>query len=97
MTALDHHTTLAIDARTRAVAAVARVAGGFGAMLRAIVNRRQIDRLADLSDHELADIGLRRTDLIVASRLPFGVDPTARLSIFAHERTTIGNAARRVR
>ena len=95
MTAL-YHPTHVIDARTRAVATVARVASGAGALMRAIVNRRQVNRLGDLSDHQLADIGLKRSDLVVAMRTPFGIDPTVRLSELANERYTIEDGARRV-
>lgn len=98
MTAALDHPTLAIDARPRAVAAVVRVAGGLRSFLRAIVNRREVNRLCHLSDHELADIGLTRTDLVVVMRGPIGVDPTVQLSQFAYERHSISieDAARRV-
>ena len=93
--ALDHPTH-AIDDRTRAVATVVRVASGFRTLLRTVVNRRKGNGLYDLSDHQLADIGLTRTDLVVAMRSPLGVDPTAELSRFACERYSIEDAARRV-
>lgn len=53
---------------------------------RAYRNRRAIYHLGDLTDTELADIGLRRTDLHVAYRAPFGVDPTERLGFIAEAR-----------
>lgn len=95
MTALDHRTH-AIAADTRTVAAVARVTSGFRAFLRALRNRRALNRLGDLSDHELADIGLLRSDLIVAMRAPLGVDPTARLNDYARQRCISEDGARRV-
>ena len=95
MTALDHHTH-AIAAERRMVAAVSRVANGFRALLRALINRREVNRLGDLSDHELADIGLMRTDLVVAMRSPMSIDPTARLSDIARERYLTEDGARRV-
>jgi hypothetical protein len=39
-----------------------------------------------MSDVELADIGLTRSDLSVAIDLPFGSDPTAHLGAVARER-----------
>lgn len=93
--ALDHHPAHAIGARTGTVAALARVAGGLNALARAIVNRRTAGRLHEMCDHELADIGLMRTDLVVAMNTPLGVDPTARLSRLACERHAVEDAARR--
>ena len=95
MSALDHRTH-AIAAETRTVAAVARVADVLRSFFRALANRRQMNRLSDLSDHALADIGLMRTDLIVAGRSPLGIDPTTRLGTIAHERFTAEDGARRV-
>jgi hypothetical protein len=46
-----------------------------------------------MTDVELADIGLTRTDLHVAVRSPLGVDPTIRLGSLAAGRE---DAARRV-
>lgn len=53
---------------------------------KAYRNRRAIYHLGDMSDTELADIGLRRADLHVAYRSPFGIDPTERLGIIAEAR-----------
>ena len=49
-------------------------------------NRRAIYHLGEMSDTELADIGLRRADLHVAYSAPFGVDPTAYLGVIAEMR-----------
>lgn len=95
MTALDHRTH-AIAAETRTVAMVTRVANGVSSLFRALKNRREVNRLGYLSDHELADIGLTRTDLIVAARSPFAIDPTQRLADFARERYAAEDGARRV-
>ncbi|TKT74126.1 DUF1127 domain-containing protein [Aquamicrobium sp. LC103] len=95
MTALDHPTH-SVAAGTRAVAVVTRVATGLRAFLRRMKNRRQINRLCDLTDHELADIGLRRTDLLVAMRSPMSTDPTAHLSMIVRERLSTEEGARRV-
>ena len=54
--------------------------------LRAWRNRRQIYRLAEMSEWELADIGLTRADLSVAWNSPMSVDPTARLGALADAR-----------
>jgi uncharacterized protein YjiS (DUF1127 family) len=94
MTALHHATPAA--AETRTVAAVTRAVAVFGNLYRAWKNRRHVNRLADLSDHELADIGLTRSDLAVVLRSPIGVDPTSRLSAMARERFTAEDGARRI-
>lgn len=85
MTALDHRSSATV-ADMRATAAAVRVADTLRAVLRALVNRRQVARLSDLSDRGLADIGLMRGDLHNARRTPFGIDPTARLASMARER-----------
>jgi hypothetical protein len=52
-------------------------------MLRA---RAELNRLADLTDRELGDIGLKRQDLRDATSLPLDVDPTRFLASVATER-----------
>lgn len=60
-------------------------------------NRREFYRLGEMSDAELADIGLTRTDLSVVVGLPFGADPTAHLGAIAHSRIrSIEDGAREV-
>jgi uncharacterized protein YjiS (DUF1127 family) len=56
------------------------------APVRFYAARAQLNRLAGLSDHELRDIGLSRTDLEAASALPLDVEPTAELARLVHER-----------
>lgn len=75
-----------------------RVVGAALGFLRAWKNRRAFYRLGEMSDAELADIGLTRTDLSVAvSGIPFGADPTARLGAIRESRLdTIEDIARRV-
>ncbi|TIV11712.1 MAG: DUF1127 domain-containing protein, partial [Mesorhizobium sp.] len=64
---------------------------------RAWKNRRAFYRLGEMSDAELADIGLTRGDLHVAIDVPFGRDPTAKLRVIASERAdTIEDLARQV-
>lgn len=62
-----------------AVAAVEKA----GTLLRAWANRREMYRLGEMSDRELHDIGLTRSDLFVARNVPANVDPTARLGALA--------------
>jgi uncharacterized protein YjiS (DUF1127 family) len=63
---------------------------------RAFKNRREFYRLGELSDAELADIGLTRADLHVAVGHPFGSDPTASLSVIVRRRVETEQAARSV-
>jgi len=96
MTAALDHIPTAIAADLRTIANAGRVARGLRAILGALLNRREVDRLYTLTDRELADIGLFRADLIVVSRSPLGVDPTRQLTSLVHERFRIEEAARRV-
>jgi uncharacterized protein YjiS (DUF1127 family) len=74
----------------------ARLAAAFSNFYRNWRNRRAFYRLGELSDAELADIGLTRTDLHVAVDGPFGSDPTTRLRSLVTERLdTIEDSARR--
>ncbi|RWM41066.1 DUF1127 domain-containing protein [Mesorhizobium sp.] len=64
---------------------------------RAWKNRRAFYRLGEMSDAELADIGLTRADLHVAVAVPFGRDPTVKLRAIAEERVdSIEDLARKV-
>lgn len=55
--------------------AVLKVADGFVmGPFRAIGNRRLVDTLAAMSDHDLKDIGLTRHDLRDSAALPAGRD-----------------------
>jgi uncharacterized protein YjiS (DUF1127 family) len=64
----------------------ARLTGIVADLYRTWKNRRAFYRLGELSDAELADIGLTRTDLHVVVASPFGRDPTVRLRALAEER-----------
>lgn len=55
----------------------------------AMVNRWMVKQLCDFSDHELADIGLSRSDLRVAFDAPVHADPSLKLAAIAER-----NAAR---
>jgi uncharacterized protein YjiS (DUF1127 family) len=95
MTTLDHSTP-AIHSATHP-ALVTRVVNAVSTFYRAWKNRREFYQLGNMSDSELADIGLTRADLHVAIQSPFDFDPTARLSSLAQARAEAGeDAARRV-
>jgi uncharacterized protein YjiS (DUF1127 family) len=49
-------------------------------------NRRHMVALADMTDHELNDIGLIRADIVAASAMPLAEDPTAALAGIVQER-----------
>ncbi len=83
MTTTGHVTHLLHAAGPAIVVRAARSISGFW---RALRNRRAFYRLGEMSDIELADIGLTRSDLSVAMDLPFGYDPTLHLGAMAHER-----------
>ena len=48
--------------------------------------RGELTQLAGMTDHELSDIGLTRSDLITASAYPADVDPTNVLAELVQER-----------
>ena len=54
--------------------------------LRAVAARRAMAELGAMSDHELADVGLRRQDLRDATAIKLGDDPTEMLAVRAAER-----------
>jgi uncharacterized protein YjiS (DUF1127 family) len=75
----------------------ARVANAVFNFYHAWKNRRAFYRLGEMSDAELADIGLTRGDLHVAIDVPFGRDPTVILREITIERAdTIEDLARTV-
>jgi uncharacterized protein YjiS (DUF1127 family) len=75
---------------------IVRAAQGLLNAYKAYGNRRAFYRLGELSDSELADIGLTRADLHVAVGHPFGPDPTASLSVIVRRRMDGETAARSV-
>jgi uncharacterized protein YjiS (DUF1127 family) len=91
MTTLEHAALPGTKASRPVI--FARVFQQVSAFARALKNRRQIYRLGAMTDVELADIGLTRTDLHVAIRSPLGIDPTVRLGSLASARE---DAARQV-
>lgn len=68
---------------TALLAAIVKAVADF---LRAWKNRREIYRLGEMSDTQLADIGLTRSDLSVVVDLPFARDPTRHLGALAAAR-----------
>ncbi len=83
------------SSRVAARPAATRVLNTLSNLFRAWKNRRAFYRLGELSDAELADIGLTRADLSAAIDVPLGTDPTARLRAIAEERfETIEDAVR---
>lgn len=69
------------------LAHAARALGGAGARIReALGNRWTAKALFEFSDHELADIGLRRADLYCAFAAPVATDPTSELARIAQGR-----------
>ena len=84
MATFDHATeTMQVASRPVFAARVVNAAANF---FRAWKNRRAFYHLGEMSDAELADIGLTRSDLTVAIETPFGADPTARLGALAEAR-----------
>ena len=78
-------------------AVATRVIVAMANFCRAWKNRRAFYRLGEMSDAELADIGLTRSDLHVAIDVPFGSDPTVRLRCIASARAgNIEDLARQV-
>jgi uncharacterized protein YjiS (DUF1127 family) len=95
MTTIDFATETSRITTRPAVAM--RVANTVSNFYRAWKNRRAFYRLGEMSDAELADIGLTRADLHVAIDVPFGRDPTVILRQIASDRVeTIEDLARQV-
>lgn len=63
--------------------AAASVGKGFVTFLRRIGNRIKANRLMDMDDHQLADIGLTRNDVRSALNLGIAEDPTTQLARLA--------------
>jgi uncharacterized protein YjiS (DUF1127 family) len=65
---------------------VSIVTAKLAGLFRAVRNRREMYHLGQMSDVELADIGLRRGDLFEVAEAPLAIDPTGRLSAIAASR-----------
>jgi uncharacterized protein YjiS (DUF1127 family) len=88
-------TIQAAETMHRPARPVARVVNVIRAIVTAWRNRRDFYRLGEMSDTELADIGLTRSDLNVVVDLPFGRDPTIYLGSIAEARRREIEAAAR--
>ena len=86
MATINASRTMHETARPAVAGTPARLANAVSNFLRAWKNRREFYRLGEMSDAELSDIGLTRSDLTVAVDLPFGSDPTAHLGSLAEAR-----------
>lgn len=84
MTTLDRTFIPTTDASRQSIAV--RLVRNTVDLLRTWRNRREIYRLSEMTEWELADIGLTRADLSVVWDSPFTVDPTARLGAIADAR-----------
>lgn len=60
--------------------ALATLLARFSVIRRALRNRRDVLRLEDLTDQQLADIGIDRRDVSRSLALPWHEDPSRRLS-----------------
>jgi len=91
-----HHLAAGTSRVARRPALTIRALDKLSNLYRAWKNRRVFYRLGELSDAELADIGLTRADLHVAVGVSLGGDPTTRLRAIAQDRAeTIEDAARK--
>lgn len=72
--------------RPLALTLAAQVLAKVGDVMNAYRNRREFYRLGQMSDLELADIGLRRGDLYAVSENTLTLDPTSRLGALAEGR-----------
>ena len=79
-------TTHAAEAMHRSARPAARVVNVIRNVYTAWKNRRDFYRLGEMSDAQLADIGLARSDLNVVVDLRFGSDPTVYLGSIAEAR-----------
>lgn len=77
-------------------AALTRIGHATLRLLKLWRNRRAFRRLSELTDHELADIGLARADLDVALGASPSGDPTARLMAIADARAGLTGVAKSV-
>ncbi len=91
MTMIDCRDT--IHPQSAVAAFAARTVEKAASLYRAWHNRRELYKLGDLNDRELADIGLSRSDLFVARDVPARIDPTVRLGALA-EINRVQKAAR---
>jgi uncharacterized protein YjiS (DUF1127 family) len=82
-------------AETSPVALLARAVATVNAILKLFGKRKDFSRLREMSDHELADIGLQRSDIHDAWSRRTDVEPTRYLDALARSRG-LEDMARRV-
>lgn len=63
-------------------------------LLRALIHRREVMRLAELDERGLKDIGLVRSDIAGALATPWFSDPSAVLASRSRSRADVANARR---
>jgi uncharacterized protein YjiS (DUF1127 family) len=89
--------TIAAKSLSSVSAGATRVAaagfGGIAQLVRALIHRREILRLAELDERSLKDVGLLRSDVAGALAAPWFSDPSAVLA--ARSRAQTGAAADR--
>ncbi|MEX6508911.1 DUF1127 domain-containing protein [Jiella sp. M17.18] len=56
------------------------------AIVKAMLHRRQVKRLADMPDYLLKDVGIRRDDIYEALHTDWQEDPSYRLALSAARR-----------
>ena len=92
--AITHHGSPSAEAFS--VALFARAVNVVAETIRSWRNRKQFRRLSDMSDWELADVGLDRADLRDAWERRVETDPTVYLNLLVRSRIGLEDAARRV-
>ncbi len=76
--------------------AIKRLARAVLSLVTLWENRRTFRRLSEMTDAELADIGITRADIDAANEISSGCDPTERLMAIADARSGLMGAARSV-
>ena len=74
------------DQSVRVTGVTAKLLHWAMAFARRILRRRKFQRLRDLDDHILDDIGVTRAEVEIATRLPFTHDAAAELRRLSNER-----------
>lgn len=96
MTTMSKTTTVKLPVGTvAALSGLRAFAGQFGTLAHrrwmSLRNRRQLNYLQELDDHQLRDLGISRLDLKAARTLPVAEDPTRFLASAALHNRHIEN------
>ena len=86
MTIIARPTTTSHAATGRIVGGARILATATRAIVKTFVNRRRVQRLADLPDYMLKDIGLRHDDISLALGANWREDPSYKLALIAARR-----------